>query len=373
MKKIRVLMLGPSLYQQGGMATVENLIVDYPSDLVDIQHISTHEEGSILRRIQIFISGFWYFCGKLIFDRIDVIHLHASERGSVFRMGLLVLVGNLFSKPVILHTHGCEFHLFYEKMPCFGQAIVRLIFQRSTYVIALSQSWKNYYTNHCHLDPQKVLVMLNPVQVPGQIPARSLAPRLIGLFLGRIGQRKGAFDTIQAVAQLSQSDRDRIQILMAGDGEIEKAQALIQQLGLENTVQLLGWIDPKTRDELLSRAHVFLLPSYNEGLPVSMVEAMAWGLPVIVTPVGGIPELVTDQKHGFLVNPGDITGIAQALQTLIREPHSRLVMGTAARQQVSQLDVAQYHQTLAQVYGATVNRSRDYRPRTSQLSREKAL
>jgi glycosyltransferase involved in cell wall biosynthesis len=373
MKKIRVLMLGPSLHQQGGMATVENLIVDYPSDLVDIQHISTHEEGSILRRIQVFISGFWHFCGKLIFDRIDVIHLHASERGSVFRMGLLVLVGNLFSKPVILHTHGCEFHLFYEQLPHFGQAIVRLIFQRSTYVIALSQSWKNYYSNHCHLDPQKVLVMLNPVQVPSQIPVRSTSARLICLFLGRIGQRKGAFDTIQAVAQLSPSDRDRVQVLMAGDGEVAQAQTLIDQLGLKDTVQLLGWIDPKTRDELLSRAHVFLLPSYNEGLPVSMVEAMAWGLPVIVTPVGGIPELVTDQKHGFLVNPGDITGIAQAMQTLICEPHSRLVMGAAARQQVSQLDVAQYHQTLAQVYGATLNRSRDYRPRTSQLSREKAL
>ncbi len=378
MKKIRVTMLGPSLYQQGGMATVENLIVDYRSETVEIQHLSTHEEGSALRRIQVFVMGLLRFCGQLMLNRTDVVHLHVSERGSVFRVGLLVFLADIFAKPVIMHTHGCEFHIFYEGLSGFAQALVRLIFQNCAYVIALSQSWKQYYTTQCDLDPQKVLVMLNPVQLPTHLPDRRRSGQrpLRFVFLGRIGHRKGCFDVIQAVAQLPSAQRQQIEVWLAGDGEVEKAQALIERLGVQQSIHLLGWIDGKTRDRVLQQADVFLLPSHNEGLPVSMVEAMAWGLPVIVSPVGGIPELVTHQKQGFLVDPGNVDEIAAAMQNLLMHEPRRLAMGKAARQQVNPLDIIQYHQTLSQLYESAISGTRDQgvpvQPRTAQLFRGKA-
>jgi glycosyltransferase involved in cell wall biosynthesis len=376
MRRIRIAMLGPSLSQQGGMATVENLIVGYENDALDIQHISIHEEGSAWHRLWVFVTGLWQFLGQLILNQIEIVHLHVSERGSVFRVGLLVLLANLFAKPVIVHTHGCEFHVFYENLPSWMQFLVRLIFQNCNCVITLSQSWREYYISKCQLDPKRVVVMLNPVELPIPQTSRSRSPqeRLTFILLGRIGQRKGAFDTIQAVAQLPPEQRQQVMVWLAGDGEVAQAKSMVENLGLEDSVQLLGWIDRSTRDRLLSQADVFLLPSYNEGLPVSMVEAMAWSLPVIVTPVGGIPELVTHDQQGFLVTPGKVEEIAQAMQTLLQDESLRLSMGRAARQQVSTLDIAPYHQQLAQLYAREVfEPGRDpVSPVSQPLSRKKA-
>jgi glycosyltransferase involved in cell wall biosynthesis len=353
MDNLRVVMLGPSLRQQGGMATVEKLIVNHPAEGLRIQHIATHEEGSLAHRLGVFLLGVLRFLGCLLTRQVDVVHLHVSERGSVLRVGWLVWMAVLFRKPVIMHTHGCEFHLFFEQLSRFSRALVSLTFRRCAAVIVLSDSWRQYYMQHCRLDPNRVVVLLNPVKVPPTLPKRPQGDRVKFVFLGRIGQRKGAFDVIQAVAQLPQSQQQQLELGLAGDGELVQAQALIEQFQLEHCIKLLGWIDADMRDRVLSEADVFLLPSHNEGLPVAMLEAMAWGLPVIVSPVGGIPELVTHQQHGFLVEPGNVGAIAQAMQTLLLQEPKRLRMGQAARQQVQCLDVTQYHQALRQLYGLT--------------------
>ena len=349
--KIRVVMLGPSLLQQGGMATVENLIINQPALGLDIAHIATHDEGSLTHRFLVFAMGLRQFLLSLIGHRCDVVHIHVSERGSVLRVGILVWLSALWRKPVLMHTHGCEFHVFFAQLPRLLRWWVALTFRSCAVVIALSDSWRDYYIEHCRLDPNRVVVLLNPVQIPDNLPSRSpTAAPLKFIFLGRIGERKGAFDVIQAVAQLPPPQRQRLTLWLAGDGEVERANQLIQQLELQDSIQLLGWINSETRDRLLSQADVFLLPSQNEGLPVAMLEAMAWGLPVIVTPVGGIPELVTHQQHGFFVPPGDVDAIADAMQMLLTQDMLRQQMGLAAHQQVQRLDVRQYRQVLLQLY-----------------------
>ena len=125
------------------------------------------------------------------------------------------------------------------------------------------------------------------------------------VFLGRIGKRggaldlakslisfpkqdKGAFDLIAAFAALPAASRQCAELVLAGNGDLEAANQLIIELGLEDKISMLTWLNPEQRDKLLSTADAFILPSYHEGLPMSMLESMAWGLPVIVTPVGGI-------------------------------------------------------------------------------------
>jgi glycosyltransferase involved in cell wall biosynthesis len=350
MTKIHIAMLGPSLFQQGGMATVENLIVYQSSDDLAIRHITTHDEGSTCYRIRVFIQGLLQFFFLFLRWRVDLVHLHVSERGSVWRMGVLVLFSRLLQRPVVMHTHGSEFHQFFANLSPVGQRWVRWIFQCCDTVITLSNSWRQYYIQNCRLAPDRVVVMLNPVKIPAQLPDRRQSQPIKFIFLGRIGERKGAFDVIQAVAQIPATQRQQLQVWLVGDGEVAQAQALIEQHQLQGQVQLLGWIDAVTRDRLLSQADVFLLPSHNEGLPVAMLEAMAWGLPVIVTPVGGIPELIINQKHGFLVSPGKVEEIQQAMQTLLSDPQQRWTMGAAAREAITPLDVTQYHQSLLQLY-----------------------
>lgn len=342
-------MLGPSLRQQGGMASVEKLIATQTSKAIEVQHISTHEEGTVFHRLRIFTWAVVQLLRNLLWMEVDLVHLHISERGSVLRNGICAVLAGWFRKPVVIHTHGCEFHVFYDRLPLWAKRSVASIFQRSACVIALSESWKTYYTFTCNLQPNQVIVLYNPIVVPATIPERTGRQKIQFVFLGRIGQRKGAFDVIHAVARLPESQREQIELVLAGDGEVNKARELVDSLGLQDCIKLLGWIDAETRNQLLSDSDIFVLPSYNEGLPVALLEAMAWGLPAITTPVGGIPELV-DRKNGFLVEPGNVEQIATAMQTLIENESLRLAMGNNGRHRVTPLNIDDYFNTLLSIY-----------------------
>ncbi|NJM97827.1 MAG: glycosyltransferase family 4 protein [Phormidesmis sp. RL_2_1] len=367
----RVLLMGPSLEQKGGMASVQKLIVQQVWDdraefgaagsgasseaeraamALSLQHVSTHDEGSLLHRLNVFAIALSHLLYKLIQNDIDLVHLHVSEKGSVLRKILLLWLIKAFRKPVLMHTHGCEFHTFHESLPKWLQQGVNASLQRADGFIVLSQSWQDYYLTHCDLDPSRVIVLPNPVEIPADIPHRDDSPRIQFVFLGRVGQRKGAFDLIKAWAQLPTECLNKSQMILAGDGELDYAQNLIEKLNLAASVKLAGWINGLQRNQLLQASNVFILPSYNEGLPMAMLEAMAWGLPVISTPVGGIPEMVDPQKTGYLVNPGDIQGLTKAMRTLIEDASLRAAMGHSARERVKPLDVKVYHDKLRAIY-----------------------
>jgi glycosyltransferase involved in cell wall biosynthesis len=353
MRKIKVVTLGPTLHQQGGIATVENLILKHPCTDIKARHIPTHDEGSVAHRIKLFVWALVQFSWLLLQGHVDVVHLHVSEKGSVFRKAILVILSTLFGKSVIMHTHGCEFHLFYDNLPTFGKHFVSWIFEQCAYVITLSKSWKDYYIHQCHLSPDKVLVLHNPVELPEVIPQRG-DKKTHFVFLGRIGARKGAFDLIQAFANLSPQHRMNSHLTLAGDGSLEEAHKLIKELNLQAQVTLPGWINYAQRNDLLQQASVFVLPSYNEGLPMAMLEAMAWELPIIATPVGGIPNVILHKENGLLVEVGNVNHLSQAMQILIDDPSLRFRMGANARQRVTPLNLPNYYTTLLAIYRSAV-------------------
>jgi glycosyltransferase involved in cell wall biosynthesis len=346
---IKVVMLGTSLQQQGGMANLEYLISTHSLPNVTIQYLSIHEEGSLFRRLQVFASGLGQLIWELLHHKVDLVHLHVSEGGSVLRNGILTVIARCFGKPVIIHTHGSRFHIVHDRFPRFIQQWVAAFFRQSAYVITLSESWNDYYTQTCGLRPDQAITLYNPVKIPDHIPMRLDQTATQFAFLGRIGQRKGAFDLIRAIAQLPISQQQQIKVYLAGDGEVAQAASLIQSLELQDCVQLLGWIDPKTRSQLLSDSDAFILPSYNEGLPLSLLEAMSWGLPSITTPVGGIPE-VANQQTSLFVEPGNVTQISTAIRLLMADQTLRSNLGRAARQHVMSLNVEDYMTRLHSVY-----------------------
>lgn len=354
MENLNVVMLGPALRQHGGMATVEKLIMQQLFTGVKVWHIASHDEGSILHRLQVFAWALVQLIWQLLQGRADVVHLHVSERGSVPRKGILALLAFSFRKPVIMHTHGCEFRPFYDQLPQLGKRVVSWLFQHCTYVITLSESWQKYYLASCNLSPKRTLALSNPVEIPEKVPSREGAALVRFVSLGRIGQRKGTFDLIQAFANLAPELRSRSELILAGDGAIEEAIKLVQTLNLESHIKLPGWLTSAECSQLLQQSHVFVLPSYNEGLPMAMLEAMAWGLPVISTPVGGVPEVAIHQKNGFLVSPGDIEQIAESMEALIANEPMRLAMGKCARQQVLPLNAHTYCQNLFSLYCSVV-------------------
>jgi glycosyltransferase involved in cell wall biosynthesis len=100
---------------------------------------------------------------------------------------------------------------------------------------------------------------------------------------------------------------------------------------------LLGWVTGENKEALLSTASIFVLPSYYEGLPMSVLEAMAWGVPVITTPVGGIPEVVRHGEEGVIVQPGDIVGLTAALRQLLDDESLRQRLGANGRKRIQHI------------------------------------
>jgi glycosyltransferase involved in cell wall biosynthesis len=153
-------------------------------------------------------------------------------------------------------------------------------------------------------------------------------------FVGRCEASKGLFDLLEA-ANLLRAAIPQVRLECAGDGDLAKVARYALALNLGTRVSLPGWVDRSTTRELMRRASVFVLPSYAEGLPVSLLEAMAAGCPVVATRVGGIPDVITDGVDGVLVPPGDPEALAQAIGRILRDPAYARALGNAARETVA--------------------------------------
>jgi glycosyltransferase involved in cell wall biosynthesis len=353
---LRVLMLGPELEQMGGMATVENLVVVHTPSELEIIHIPTHDYGSIIFRINLFLVAVFKTIWTLSTStkQVDVVHILLSQRGSAWRKAILTLIVRAYNKPVVLHAQSSEFHVFFDNLPQQLQSLLRWIYQKCAHFIALSESWQKYYMMSLGMDDSQVVVLPNPVQFPPDVPTRLASKPVKLLFLGRIGQRKGAFDLIAAFAALPNAHKTMAHLTIAGDGEGEQAREKVKRLGLEASITILDWLNPEQRDTYLAKSDVFILPTYNEGLPLALLEAMGWGLPAITTPVGGIPELVTSGQDGILVEPGNIEQLAHAMRSLIENEDLRRSIGMKARERVEPLNISNYCATLAEIYRSAI-------------------
>ncbi len=364
---IKVLMVGTGFDVKGGITSVQRLIIDAHAPNISIQHVPTIVKGSAKQNIIAFLSAIQQLCWAILTKQADIIHIHFSERGSTLRKSILISIALLFRQSIILHAHGGSYREFYAAVPKFVQGILAFLFGKCSRIIVLSESWQDYYHDTLSIDKSKLIVLYNPVVVPAEIPNRLNRKQLKFIFLGLIGKRggaldlvksaisfprpdKGAFDLINAVAALPVEDRDRLELVLAGNGDLDAANQLIIDLKLTDKVTILTWLDFQQRDKLLAEADGFILPSYNEGLPMSMLESMAWGLPVIVTPVGGIPEVIVDKYNGLLVEPGNRQQLVAAMQSLIQDEDLRMSLGTTARHSVEGLDIHCYMKSLVEVY-----------------------
>lgn len=350
-EKIHILMLGDSLSKQGGLVTVEKQMLKHAPPHVQIRHIGTAVDGSAIQKALGFAIALVQVIWILLTAKVDIVHAHVTERGSAYRKSIITLIAKFwFHKPILLHSHSPEFHEFYQALPDVLKRGLLWAFSQCDRFITVADSWRNFYVDRFGLKPERVLVLANPIELPAQVPQRNQSQPITIVFLGRIGQRKGTFDLIRAFALLSDEVKDRANLVLAGDGELEKARNLATSLDLGDRVTIHNWLNPQQRDALLAKADIFALPTYNEGLPIALLEAMGWGLPVITTPVGGILNFIVAEKNGLLITPGDIQQLSAAIQLLIQDEKLRLFLGGAARASVTQLDIKNYFDSLLKIY-----------------------
>ena len=351
-------MLGPALDVRGGVSSVERLILSHAPEQVQIRHVSTMRDGGWLRKLFVFLGAIVRLTVLLMKGGVDLVHIHFSSRASTWRKSLFALVTRWFGKPYILHAHGSEFHEFYARQPRVLQRWVVSMLNKSRYLIALSEKWKQFYLGISDLSPEHVVVLFNPIRVPDASASRHDRSMVTFLFLGRMENRKGPLRAVQALHALPDSLRQRAHLVLAGDGDVESVRQEVSRLGLDRYTTVMNWVNPEQRNNLLASADVFVLPSLNEGLPMSILEAMSWGLPVIASPVGGIPEVVQDGYNGLLVPPTDISALADAMQKLMEDETLRLQMGARARASVEHLDIRLYWEKLYDIYHSVLLESK---------------
>lgn len=327
-KPVRVAMiLSDGLGGRGGIARVAGYLMQALETRPDI-HVSVVRARLTPNRflkhlsIPLALARFARRCAR---DEFDVAHINIAPRGSTWRKRFYARVAQRHRIPVILHLHGSAYNEYYDSLSPRQAAAVREFFQSADTVVALSRFWREWMVGTLGLDPARVIEIPNGVPAPAASASTGRAvPRIV--FLGELGLRKGVDVLLDALADLK-SRGQAFEAVVGGNGEVAKFREAATRLGIAPHVAFPGWVGEAEVNAILREADLFVLPSRGENQPVSILEAMARGIPVVATDVGAIPEQVCDGETGVIVRPGDVKGLADALARLLAAPDLRREMG----------------------------------------------
>ena len=325
-KKLQILMVGPDLEMQGGIAAVANgLISGGLGDGCNLRYIPTACEGSRFRKTLKYFEGFYRFYKAA--DAADVIHIHVSVRGSFKRKFPIAKIAKAKNKALVIHEHNGEFAEIFESESDEYRSKVREFFGWADTVIVLSEEWRDYFAANVCAE-KKIAVMHNAVALP-PTPVDPSKHQDV-LFLGRLGACKSP-DVLLRAAQALGSEFPAVRYRFAGDGNVENYKALAEELGISDQCDFLGWVKGEDKERLVQESGIFCLPSRHEGMPMSLLEMMSYGLPCVATPVGGIPQVIHDGDNGYLVPVNDYKALADCLAKLIADKNLRYEVGSSAR------------------------------------------
>jgi glycosyltransferase involved in cell wall biosynthesis len=335
-KRVTMFAGGGIAHTSGGVGTFIRYLTDEwatKPGTPQVRVIDTRGEGGKVSMGVHFLIAMSILLGLGTIGRIDLLHIHMAAYGSALRKGILILIGSLLGIPVIVHMHGSNFHKFYDSLPGPCRRALQYALNRARYVIVLGDNWRNFLISSLGVSAQKIVVIFNGVPRPSEVdrPERQGGETVRIAFLGQLGERKGVPELLAAF-QSPQLLSKQWTATIAGDGAVMETRAAVAKSGLQDRVEIPGWVDRDTASDLLRRADIFVLPSHFEAMPIAILEALAHGVPVIATPVGAIPEFLTDGRTAILVPPGAPDKLADAIARLADDATERRRLGAAGYQ-----------------------------------------
>jgi glycosyltransferase involved in cell wall biosynthesis len=253
------------------------------------------------------------------------VHAHVSTQG-FWRDAALLTPALAARAPLLLQLHGGGFERFHDDCDPAARALLRALFERAGCVIVPCESmrtWVRATARNAHVKMVPVPVSFEPL---AKDPCR---PNLV-LFLGHLAADKGIFDLLEAIAALRHDVPD-VRLVCAGDGNRIAVARWAERLGIAEAVKFTGWVGPCGKRALFESAAVLAAPAYDAALPVSLLEAMAAGVPVVASAVGGMPEVIVDGVTGMLIAPGDNASLARHLKKMLMDRAAAQKIATAAR------------------------------------------
>lgn len=344
-------MCGNHHSNKGGMTTVINQILDndWKKEKIKIKFISTYYRGDMALTIFFFVLAYLRVFFALLFFKPDVFYTHMSVRGSYTRTKALQKLCKCFKIPMVVHLHGSEFEDWYNSESCEKKKEISVFISNCDAFIVLGQKWENFVRN---ISPSANIRQIhNCINIPTEkVSWNDNLTRF--LFLGVLIPRKGVMDLLKAIKHLNEKHAiDQCVFDIGGSGpDEEQLRQYVKDNSLSNKVNFLGWVEGNAKNKVIEKSSVFVLPSYNEGLPVAILEAMSYGLPVISTHVGDIADVVREDVNGYLIEPGDNYGLENAILKIINKNNWHRLSKNSKEIAKKEFDIKQFYRDLVSVW-----------------------
>jgi glycosyltransferase involved in cell wall biosynthesis len=336
-----VLLLGPHRAAVSGVSTHLNLLMDSALGVdFDLVHFQVGSEGrdesAIGKLVRLLVSPF-ALAAAIFFHQASIVHINSSLNPRAYWRDLAYLfVAKALGARVLYQVHGGKLPGDFFAGRRLLTHFLRWTLELPDVVIVLAQCELAAYREF--IPGQDVVVLPNGIDCRpfAAVPTvRSLPERALRLvYIGRVAREKGLYETLQGLRLARELGVDA-RLVIGGSGDEEaRLRRYAQALGIAQRVTFAGPVFGEDKVRLLAGADVMLLPSYSEGLPYALLEGMAAGIPVVATPVGAIPDVVTHGTHGYLVPPRDGKAIAEALAMLAGDRERLSWMSRACRRRV---------------------------------------
>lgn len=330
---MNVLMVGVDKASKGGMLTVvENYLSNQQfCDEVGLRYVASVARGNKLKKIGAFLKAMPKIRGEIKKNHIDIVHVHMAERGSIFREGYIVKVAKKMGCKTIIHMHAATIEEWYARQSAPVKKITENVLSAADKVLVLGENWLPFM-NRLVDDPNKVKTLYNAVHVPERNFYNKDGNEI--LFYGMLIPRKGIDDLLTAFRNILPQIPENITLALYGDDydSKEKIGDKLARFHLGERAQYRGWLTPERKADAYKNVIVNILPSYNEGLPMTILETMAYGIPNISTNVAAIPEAIDDGGNGIIITPGRVDELASAMLEMINSVEKRVAYSESAYQ-----------------------------------------
>lgn len=354
-----VMVIGPPTEIVGGMSSVvtQNLQIESNQFRMDSLPftVASSDAESIFKRLGRHIRQLFRLRAAIRHTRASIVHIHTCSGFSFFRSSVDMVLSQWLGCRVILHIHGAAFDVFYADTGPVLKKIIAYALSRADCVIALSKGWEQKL--HMMAPKAKVHVIENAVKLPAfdSSPVKEEDCHVCRFtLLARMDTWKGIDDLLLSCHQLYLNEVP-FELRLAGPpgsaGDADQLLKIIKSLGLTSCVEYIGSVQGSQKDKLLQWADVYVQPSHHEGMPIAVLEALSYGLPVVATCVGAVPEVIEHGKQGILVPAKNPKLFAEAMISLIQDPVRRKKLALAARKLAEdRFSLDRFHHDLLNLY-----------------------
>lgn len=313
-----VLYIGPDhRNHRGGIGAVLSI---YSKNIEPFNFIATNTYKNKWYELFVFSGSIFKLIFRLIKDRrISIVHIHGAKDGSILRKFFMCFIAKkIFAKKIIFHSHAGAFDEFYLRGNRIYKYMCRFLINNSEAVVVLSDRWNDFFEKNFRI--KRLMVIRNPVEHKQAVVVKQKNNgEVVFLFLGRIADHKGIFDLMDLVIKEQDSLRGKCKFLIGGNHEVERLKKTIAEGGIEDLAEYIGWVQDEDKDRFFYMSDYFILPTYYEAMPMTILEALSYGKPVLTTPVGSIPEVIETGKNGMLFSPGDMEQLKKIIFDILND------------------------------------------------------